>query len=148
MKKIWLIQNAQHPTLQKYPSYNKSVNILRQAWSTSQYQDAFARLTTACWRQICCNLWTDLLQVDCHPQACCKVFGLPCLTIVLRRQSPYKCFLKLLIYSCTTRKRSAYKVQPCSTPLQAKCWFLKLLSASLHKKYPTFYSVFILLWFM
>ena len=33
--------------------------------ATSRYQDAFAWLVTACWRQACCNLSTDLLQVDC-----------------------------------------------------------------------------------
>ena len=34
-------------------------NLLRQ----SRYQDPFAWLATACWRQACCKLSTDLLQV-------------------------------------------------------------------------------------
>ena len=34
--------------------------------TTSRYQDAFAWLATACWRQVCLKLSTDLLQVDCQ----------------------------------------------------------------------------------
>ena len=34
--------------------------------STSRYQDAFAWLKTAWWRQACCKLSTDLMQVDCQ----------------------------------------------------------------------------------
>ena len=33
---------------------------------TCRYQDAFAWLATACWRQVCCKLSTDLLQADCQ----------------------------------------------------------------------------------
>ena len=51
-----------------------SVVILQQTWSTSRYHDAFAWSATACWRQVCCKLSIDLLQVDCYPQACYKLF--------------------------------------------------------------------------
>ena len=51
---------------QKHVSCNKSVDILRQLVTTSRYQDAFSWLATACWRQVCCKLLADLLQVDCQ----------------------------------------------------------------------------------
>ena len=63
---------------QKHASFNMSIDILQQLVTTSRYQDAFAWLTTACWRQACCKLSTDLLQVDCiqtcYQQACCNMF--------------------------------------------------------------------------
>ena len=52
-----------------------SFDILRQAWSTSLYQNAFAWLVTACWWQFCYSMSADLLQVVCYPQACCKLFN-------------------------------------------------------------------------
>ena len=46
--------------------------------STSRYQDAFAWLATACWRQVCCKLSQEtcckLIVETCYPQACCKLF--------------------------------------------------------------------------
>ena len=47
-------------------SCNKSVDILQQPWSTRRYQNVFAGLATAFWRQACCKLSTDLLEVDCQ----------------------------------------------------------------------------------
>ena len=49
---------------QKRASCSKSVDILQQIVSTSQYQDVFALLATAYWQQVCCKLSTGLLQVD------------------------------------------------------------------------------------
>ena len=45
---------------------NKSVDTLQQFVTTSRHQDAFAWFAKAYWRQACCKLSTDLLQVDCQ----------------------------------------------------------------------------------
>ena len=49
---------------QKHTSCNKSVGIWQQLVTTSRYQDAFAWLATACWRQVSCKLSTGGLQAD------------------------------------------------------------------------------------
>ena len=56
------IQPKPHKLIQSLFYTDLATDLL----STSRYQDAFARLATACWRQVCCKLSTDLLQVDCQ----------------------------------------------------------------------------------
>ena len=41
----------------------RKLNTLQKRVTTSR---AFALLATACWRQVCCKLSADLLQVDCQ----------------------------------------------------------------------------------
>ena len=44
----------------------KTRKLRHTCYQQADIRMRFARLTTACWRQVCCKLSTDLLQVNCQ----------------------------------------------------------------------------------